>query len=171
MAQANIYKCKPAGEVRVMTPVLIGSMVIAVIVIVHESPRLFAAILVAVLVVVAIVVSYLYMPRAVVVDDQGVGVKQAISGNFIPMESIRSVRRVSKREVFGSGLDVGVGGLFSYTGTVRKNKSLGSFSLYVRNTAEMVFIDCGKSGVVLSADSADELIEDILARKSGTTKL
>ena len=73
MAQGNVYKCKPAGEVRVMTPVLIGSMVIAVIVIAHDSPRLFAAILVEVLVVVAIVVSYLYMPRAIVVDDLGVG--------------------------------------------------------------------------------------------------
>lgn len=166
MAQGNVYKCKPAGEVRVMTPVLIGSMVIAVIVIAHESPRLYAAILVEVLVVVAIVVSYLYMPRAIVVDDQGVGIRQTVRGNFIPMESIRSVRRVSKKEVFGSGLDVGVGGLFSYTGTVRKNKSLGSFSLYVRNTAEMVFIECGDGGVVVSADSGDRLMEDILSRMS-----
>lgn len=166
MAQGNVYKCKPAGEVRVMTPVLIGSMVIAVIVITHESPRLFAAILVAVLVVAAIVVAYLGMPRAVVVDDEGVAVRQTIRGTFIPMESIRSVRRVSKREVFGSGLDVGVGGLFSYTGTVRKNKTLGSFSLYVRNTAEMVFIEYGDGGVVVSADSGDRLMEDILSRKS-----
>lgn len=166
MAQGNVYKCKAAGEVRVMTPVLIGSMVITVIVLIHESPRIFAAILLAILVVVAIVVSYLYVPRAVVVDDQGVGIRQTVRGIFIPMESIRSVRRVSKREVFGSGLDVGVGGLFSYTGTVRKNKTLGSFSLYVRNTAEMVFIEYGDGGVVVSADSGDRLMEDILSRMS-----
>ena len=166
MAQGNVYKCKPAGEVRVMTPVLIGSMIIAVIVIAHDSPRLFAAILVEVLVVVAIVVAYLGMPRAVVVDDEGVAVRQTIRGTSIPMESIRSVRRVSKKEVFGSGLDIGVGGLFSYTGTVRKNKTLGSFSLYVRNTAEMVFIEYGDGGVVVSAESGDRLMEDILSRMS-----
>ncbi len=166
MAQGNIYKCKPAGEVRVMTPVFIGSMVITTAVIAHNSPQSSSAILVAVLVAVAIVVAYLGMPRAVVVDDQGVGIRRTIRGNFIPMESIRSVRRVSKKEVFGSGLDVGVGGLFSYTGTVRKNKTLGSFSLYVRNTAEMVFIEYGDGGVVVSADSGDRLMEDILSRKS-----
>lgn len=166
MAQGNIYKCKPAGEVRVMTPVLIGSMIIALVVIAHNSPRLLSTILVTVLVVAAIVVAYLGMPRAVVVDDEGVAVRQTVRGNFIPMESIRSVRRVSKREVFGSGLDVGVGGLFSYTGTVKKNKTLGSFSLYVRNTAEMVFIECGDGGVVVSADSGDRLMEDILSRMS-----
>ena len=166
MAQGNVYKCKPAGEVRVMTPVLIGSMIIALVVIAHNSPRLLSTILVTVLVVAAIVVAYLGMPRAVVVDDEGVAVRQTIRGTFIPMESIRSVRRVSKREVFGSGLDIGVGGLFSYTGTVRKNKTLGAFSLYVRNTAEMVFIEYGDGGVVVSADSGDRLMEDILSRMS-----
>lgn len=171
MAQANIYKCKPAKEVIAMTAVLIGIMAFMLVYICKNTPNPYSVWLAVGLVVTIIIVAYLGTPRAVIVDNDGVAVKLTLRGKFIPMESIRSVRRVSKREVFGSGLDVGVGGLFSYTGTVKKNKTLGSFSLYVRNTAEMVFIDCGESGVVLSADSADEFIEDILARKSGTTKL
>lgn len=170
MAQANIYKCKPAKEVIAMTAVLIGIMASMLVYICINTPNPYSAWLAVGLVVTIIIVAYLGTPRAVIVDNDGVAVKLALRGKFIPMESIVAVRRVARREVFLGSAHHGVGGFFSYTGSAR-NKNLGSFRMFVRNTNEMIFIDCGESGVVLSADSADELIEDILARKSGTTKL
>lgn len=164
MAQANIYKCKPAGEVILMTIVLIGIMLFALVYILLNSPRLLSSLLVAGVVVVVIGVAFAGTPRSVVVDDDGVGIRLTLRGTFIPMDTIVGLRRVSKREVFLGGMHHGVGGFFSYSGYA-KNRNLGSFKMYVRNTSEMVFIDCGDRGVVVSAESGDKLIEDILSRK------
>ncbi len=163
MAEVNIYKCVPGKEMMIL-PIVNGVLWIGAYVAVWliEKPTFGALLLMIVILVAIYLISWLGVPRSVIVDNMGVGVRCVVKGVYIPAAEITGVRRVTFKEVFNRS-DDGAGGMFSITGSQR-SRAIGRYKIYVRNTKEMVLIECTSGKYVISAEDGDRLVEDIRSR-------
>ncbi len=163
MAKVNIYSCIPGKEMMIL-PIVNGVLWIGVCVAIclNEKPTFWALLLMVVFMIAVYLIAWLGVPRSVIVDDMGVGVRRTVKSIFIPMAEVTGVRRVTFKEAFNRS-DDGAGGMFSITGSQR-SRALGRFNIYVRNVKEMVLVECTSGKYVISAEDGDRLVDDIRSR-------
>lgn len=141
-----------------------------------DTEQVVAAIVVAVIAVVTSGYTFATSPQCIVVDNEGVGIRQRVGGRFLPKSEIKSVEWYDK-DGKSFKLDktnirvVGNGGMFGYTGRWR-NKEIGNFHIYARALSGLVLFELtdGKK-VVVSCDEPQALVDDVMSRINRTPKL
>ncbi|MBQ6604606.1 MAG: hypothetical protein IIX17_03255 [Tidjanibacter sp.] len=177
MAKGKIYTMSPGkADQLVSWSACLILIAVAVLCFVMESEEWLATVLVGVIGIVTAAYTFAMSPQCIIVDGEGVGIRQRMGGKFLPLREIKSVEWYDKS---GKTLRLdkttirvaGNGGMFGYTGRWR-NKEIGTFTIYARRLTGLVLIEMadGKK-IVVSCDEPQALVDDLTSRIGLTSKL
>lgn len=177
MANGKLYTMSPGKADQLMSWLACLIMfAVAVFCFFMEPEEWMAAVLVAVVAIGTIGYTFAKSPQHIIVDNEGVGIRQRLGGKFLPKSEIKSVEWYDKD---GKTLRmdkttirvVGNGGMFGYTGRWR-NKEIGTFTIYARRLTGLVMFELtdGKK-IVVSCDEPQALVDDVTSRIAPTKQI
>lgn len=117
-------------------------------------------VIVGCLLLVTLLLTYVYSPRGYRVDGRSIVVKRLIGSVTVPLDGLRSARRIGPDDLRGCIRLFGSGGLFGYYGLFRTS-SLGRCTWYVTNRKNAVVVIGASKTTVYSPDDVDEFLAAI----------
>ncbi|RPE08918.1 hypothetical protein EGT74_18035 [Chitinophaga lutea] len=100
-------------------------------------------------------ISYLLRPNSYTIDENKLAIQSAMSRKEYAIENIGSVHLLPKHALHNSYRALGIGGLFSYRGTINI-KNWGNVMSYARGFKDNIIILTLKSGERLLLSPEDE---------------
>lgn len=177
MANGKLYTMSPGKADQLMSwSACLMMFAVAVFCFFMEPEEWMAAVLVAVVAIGTIGYTFAKSPQHIIVDNEGVGIRQRLGGKFLPKSEIKSVvwydkdgktLRMDKTTIRVAGN----GGMFGYTGRWR-NKEIGTFTIYARRLKGLVLFELtdGKK-IVVSCDEPQALVDDVTSRIAPTKQI
>lgn len=177
MANGKLYTMSPGKADQLMSwSACLIMFAVAVFCLFMEPEEWMAPVLVAVVAIGTIGYTFAKSPQHIIVDNEGVGIRQRLGGKFLPKSEIKSVvwydkdgktLRMDKTTIRVAGN----GGMFGYTGRWR-NKEIGPFTIYARRLTGLVIFELtdGKK-IVVSCDEPQALVDDVTSRIAPTKQM
>lgn len=100
-----------------------------------------------------IIITFLYLPIYLKVDDSNLIIRRIKGKRKIPIESMDSILPIEKRDIASSTRIWGSGGLFGYIGTF-KNSKYGRYKMYATELSNLYLIKTSNSYFVVSCQNS-----------------
>lgn len=139
------------------TTKIISTVVCTILVVVAVLTQ---SVIVAGLGALFIVVCYAYSPTGYAIQERSILVNRLFGNVFIPLDSVREIRKATADDMEGCIRLFASGGLFGYYGVFRTS-TLGKSSWYVTNRSNSVVVITTSQTVVLSPNDVEGFIAAI----------
>lgn len=114
--------------------------------------------LLGIIILGSVIFAAAYSPLSLSIDSDKVTLKKLIGQIVIPLEEIRTVKKINKNAISGSIRTFGSGGVFGYLGRF-KNRNLGKYSMYITERKNLILIKTENRQYVFNCSEPDAFIK------------
>jgi hypothetical protein len=125
----------------------------------RNVPALFC-LLGVLLFISADIVSALFCPQKVSIENEAIRIHRIKGDIVIPVEKIEEIRLCNDSDTKNSKRTFGSGGAWGYLGKFN-NRQLGNYQMYVTDLSKKILVKTTDENLIFSCDKPDEMVSRI----------